>query len=223
MNESGIQPIPKKQLYRDEIRETIRDAILNNDLKPGERIVETAWARELGVSQAPVREAIRELEVMGLVENIPYQGTFVRKITKKDLMDSYYVRMALEELGVRNACRYITEERLELVRSTLDQMEAAAQDGNFTEYVRQNARFHQEIINATDNKMLLRLWNQCNILEWTYVGTRFSTHPLDVLAKRHEVLYEAIATRNEEQAVRETRHHIQTLVDELEKSGREEP
>lgn len=215
MSESTIRPIKKRTLYRDEIKQALQDAILNAELKPGDRIVETRWARELGVSQAPVREAIRELEVMGLVENVPYQGSFVRKITKKDLLDSYQVRMCLEELGVRNACRYITPEQLAVTRAALDAMEAAAAEQNFNEYIRQNVLFHQSIMNATDNQMLLRLWDQCNIREWTHVGTQFSAQSLEILAQRHEVLYEAIATHDEELAVSKTRQHIAELITEL--------
>ena len=101
------KPIEKRPLYRDEIRNAIKKSIMLGELKPGDRIIETRWARELGVSQSPVREAIRELEMIGLVENIPYQGCFVRKVTKKDMKDSYKVRLYLEMLGIqgrRNKC-----------------------------------------------------------------------------------------------------------------------
>jgi DNA-binding GntR family transcriptional regulator len=97
------KPIEKRPLYREEIGNAIREAIAAGDLKPGDRIVETQWAKDLGVSQSPVREAIRELEMMGLVENIPYQGCFVRTATKQDMKDAYRVRMYLEMLGVQDA------------------------------------------------------------------------------------------------------------------------
>lgn len=105
----SLYPIKKKTLYREEIKEALRNAIFDGKLKPGDRIIETRWAKELGVSQSPVREAIRELEIIGLVENVPYQGSFVRKITEKDLKDSYLVRMALEQLGAEQACSKIND------------------------------------------------------------------------------------------------------------------
>ena len=84
------------------------DAILSGELAPGERIVETRWARELGVSQSPIREAIRELELIGLVENIPYKGCIVRKLTSKDIVDTYKIRIALETMAV---CEYRNYEK----------------------------------------------------------------------------------------------------------------
>ena len=92
--------IAKRPLYREEIKEALMEAIVSGELAPGERIVETRWAKELGVSQSPIREAIRELEMIGLVENIPYKGCIVRKLTRKDIEDTYKVRIALETMAI---------------------------------------------------------------------------------------------------------------------------
>ena len=95
--------IAKRPLYREEIKEALMEAIVSGELAPGERIVETRWAKELGVSQSPIREAIRELEMIGLVENIPYKGCIVRKLTRKDIEDTYKVRIALETMAICEA------------------------------------------------------------------------------------------------------------------------
>ena len=92
--------ISKRPLYREEIKKALMDAIVSGQLAPGDRIVETRWAKELGVSQSPIREAIRELELIGLVETIPYKGCIVRKITHKDLIDTFEVRIALESIAL---------------------------------------------------------------------------------------------------------------------------
>ena len=81
----SIHAIQKKSLYREEIKKTIKEAINSGELKPGERVVETQWAKQLGVSQSPVREAIRDLETEGLIESVPYQGSYVRKVTRQDV------------------------------------------------------------------------------------------------------------------------------------------
>lgn len=215
MNPSTIKPLKKRPLYRDEIKEALKDAILASELKPGDRIVETRWAKHMGVSQAPVREAIRELEMMGLVETVPYQGSFVRNITVKDILDSYEVRMSLEELGVRAACRTMDKERLERIQAAIRAMESAAEIQAFDEYIRQDVLFHQEIMECSDNQMLLRLWDQCNIREWTHFGTQFSAQTLDSLARRHESIYNAIVEKNESLAVKMARLHIEELIQEL--------
>lgn len=212
----NVHPIKRKTLYREEIKEALRNAIFSGKLKPGDRIVETRWAKELGVSQSPVREAIRELEIIGLVENVPYQGSFVRKVTEKDLKDSYLVRMALEQLGAEQACRKINDEQLAEIKECLDKMEAAAEIKDFNTYILYDVQFHDKIMQVSDNDLLKRLWQQCNIREWTHFGTQFSKHALEILAQRHEKIYQALVERDSEAVVRETRMHIQELLEELE-------
>ena len=124
-NETMRPPI-KRNLLRDEIRDVIQQAIMTKQLKPGDRIVETQWASDLGVSKAPVREAIRELETIGLLENRPYQGSFVRVMDAKQINDANKVRTVLEIQGIREATNIITEEQLAEIRQVLDRMEQAA-------------------------------------------------------------------------------------------------
>lgn len=211
----AVQPIKKRALYREEIKEAIRTAIFSGKLQPGDRIVETQWAKELGVSQSPVREAIRELEIVGLIENSPYQGSFVRKVTLKDVRDSYLVRMCLEQLGTQDACHFITGEQLASVKESLDGMERAAAARDFDAYIRHDVDFHGRIMRVSPNEMLLRLWDQCNIREWTHFGTQYADQTLDALAVRHERIYKALAARNQQAALEETRKHIAELVEDL--------
>lgn len=209
------KPIEKRPLYRDEIRNAIKKAIMLGELKPGDRIIETRWARELGVSQSPVREAIRELEMIGLVENIPYQGCFVRKVTKKDMKDSYKVRQHLEMLGVQGAVEHVNEEQIQEIYSILKEMEHAAEDNDFDLYIKKDVLFHKKIVAISKNDILLRSWEQCNIHDLTYIGTWISHHTLEQLSVRHEGLYEAIAARDTERASRELTRHFEQLMEEL--------
>ena len=101
---------------RDVVFQTLRQAILRGELKPGERLMEIHLAQKLGVSRTPVREAIRKLELEGLVLMIPRKGAIVAEITVQDLEDVLEVRMALEELAVKIACKRITEEQLEEIK-----------------------------------------------------------------------------------------------------------
>ena len=98
---------------RDVVFNTLRKAILKGELKPGERLMEIALAERLGVSRTPVREAMRKLELEGLVVMIPRRGAQVANITEKDLNDVLEVRIALENLSIENACMRMTEEQLE--------------------------------------------------------------------------------------------------------------
>lgn len=210
------QPIEKRPLYREEIRNSIKKAIISGELKPGDRIIETRWARELGVSQSPVREAIRELEMIGMVENIPYQGCFVRKVTQKDMKDSYKVRMYLELLGIQDAVKNADESKINELHSILKEMEAAAKEQDFDLYIQKDVLFHRKIVAISKNEILLRSWDQCNMQDLTYIGTWISSRTLEQLSARHEGLYEAIAAGDDERAAAEVSGHFEKLIDELE-------
>ncbi len=209
------KPIEKRPLYREEIRNSIKKAIMSGELKPGDRIIETRWAKELGVSQSPVREAIRELEMIGLVDNIPYQGCFVRKVTKKDMRDSYKVRMYLELLGIQDAVKNVDEEKIKELHAILKEMEVAAEAENFDLYIQKDVSFHKKIVAISKNSILIRSWDQCYIHDLTYIGTWISHMTLEQLSVRHEGLYEALAARDSERAATEISHHFEQLIDEL--------
>lgn len=211
----AIKPLKKRSLFRDDICECMKDAILSGVLKPGDRIVETQWASELGVSQSPVREAIRSLESIGLVYTVPFQGTYVSSITLQDLIDAHTIRSSLETLGVRYAIKLITDEQLEQMHVLLVEMEQAGKENDFNLYVQRDTSFHRMIIDIANKKMLLRLWDQCNIREWTYYGTRFSSLNMDQLARRHESIYNALVARDEELAVQQVILHLQELINDM--------
>lgn len=211
------KPIEKRPLYREEIGNAIRDAIISGDLKPGDRIVETQWAKDLGVSQSPVREAIRELEMMGLVENIPYQGCIVRKATKQDMKDAYRVRMYLEMLGIQDAVEGATEAQLKEISKLYQEMEAEAKKNSFNSYTKKNELLHEKIIEISRNKLLIRLWKQSHIQESTFFGTQLSQQSLETLALRHKEMCDAIEARDVNRAKEAVRLHFQELIEELER------
>ena len=127
MTEKKSYRITKRPLCREEIEEALMEASISGELAPGERIVETRWAKELGVSQSPIREAIRELEMIGLVENIPYKGCIVRKLTRKDIIDTYQIRIALETMAIGEAIHGEAEARLLVMKGHLQEMLASAE------------------------------------------------------------------------------------------------
>ena len=105
---------------RDVVFNTLRRAILRGELKPGERLMEIQLANKLGVSRTPIREAIRKLELEGLVLMIPRKGAEVAEITEKNLRDVLEVRCALEELGVQLACDRIDKEGIQKLHEAAD-------------------------------------------------------------------------------------------------------
>jgi len=207
--------LKKRTLYSDEIREVIKQAIISEELKPGERVVETRWAKKLGVSQSPVREAIRDLEMMGFIENRPYQGAFVRKMDKKDVIDAYYVREALEMAAMRYAVEVITDDQLEDILNVMDEMKQAVKDGNFELFVEKDSLFHEKIMKISNNELLIKLWNQCKIREYTSISAWISDLTLETLAERHNSLYLALKTKNKEMAMEAVMEHFEVLIEEM--------
>ena len=115
-----------RRVLREEIRERLIDDILSGRLTPGTRIVETRLAQELDVSQAPVREALRDLELFGFVTSSPFRGTQVREISPEDLLEIYPIRAALEAVGARAAATRIDEETLSRLEALIVTMREAA-------------------------------------------------------------------------------------------------
>lgn len=212
----------KRPLFSQEIRDTIQRAILNEELKPGDRVVETRWARELGVSQSPVREAIRELEMIGLIETRPYQGAFVRTIDKTSVIDTYNVRRGLESVGIEAAVAAITDQQLVEIYIVMKEMEQAVKDDDFDLFIEKDSLFHEKILQISGNKLLIQLWNQCKIREFTRISTCVSKIGVEVLAERHTTMYDALAKRDAAAAVAAVNEHFEFLIEQLKDINLEE-
>lgn len=207
--------IEKRPLYREEIKEALIQAIISGELAPGDRIVETRWAKELGVSQSPIREAIRELEMVGLVENIPYKGSIVRKLTRKDIINTYKVRIALETMAICEVIQGDVRELLAIMCEQLKEMTEGAEQGDVLRFIEHDTQFHEAFVQASDNYLLKRLWQQCYIRDNTRLSTIFSKESMLELAKRHERICEAIRARDELRCREEIKTHFQMLIDGL--------
>ena len=195
---------------RDVVFNTLRQAILRGELKPGERLMEIQLANKLGVSRTPIREAIRKLELEGLVLMIPRKGAEVAEITEKNMRDVLEVRKALEELAVQLACEKITAEEIEEMKKAAEEFRMILKNKDITEIAEADVRFHDIIYMATDNQKLILLLN--NLREQMY---RYRVEYLkegetrDVLVKEHEELTKAIRERDVERAKQLSFQHIE--------------
>lgn len=212
--------LPKAALS-DRVREFIIKAIMSGEMKPGQRIVESGLARQLGVSQAPVREAIRDLVLMGLLETEPYKGTFVRSFTAEELYEVYTVRAALESLAARLAAPRATDEDLAALRGILNEMVEAGKANDGNRMVRLDNMFHEAIMKLSGNRLLYNLWQTLRFGYWTIVTTRVSEYNLEELAKRHEDLLKALQSHNPQKAMTAMRRHIEDLGKPPENYGQE--
>ena len=194
---------------RDVVFNTLRRAILTGQLKPGERLMEVHLANTLGVSRTPIREALRKLELEGLVIMIPRRGAEVARITEKSLKDVLEVRRALDALSVELACDRITEEDMKRLLQACQDFEKAAKGKDASVIAKADVALHDIIVEATGNQRLAQLVNNLSEQMYRY---RFvyikeeSKH--DMLVAEHREIYESIASRDKERAARAAKLHI---------------
>lgn len=151
---------------RDVVFNTLREAILKGELKPGERLMELQLAAKLGVSRTPIREAIRMLEQEGLAVTIPRKGAEVAKMTEKDMEDVLQIREALDELAAKIACEQISEEQLEELVATMHEFEESTKTDNVKKIAEADVKFHDIIYQSTGNPKLVNMVN--NLREQMY-------------------------------------------------------
>jgi DNA-binding GntR family transcriptional regulator len=195
----------------DRVKEYIVEAVLSGEFKPGDRIVESTLARNLGVSQAPVREAIRDLVLLGFLESESYKGTSVRSFTYEELWETYMVRAALESLAARLAATYLTNADADRLQSILDEMMDAARQQDRDRLVQLDNRFHETILKISRNKTLHQLWKTLQFGTWTIVTYRKSSYDPAYLAARHGELLQALRAGDPEKAAHAMQHHIEEM------------
>ena len=207
-DEDGHLP---RVVLSDRVKEYIVEAVLNGELKPGDRIVESSMARELGVSQAPVREAIRDLVLLGFLESEPYKGTSVRSFTYEELWETYTVRAALESLAARLAATHLTDADANRLQGILDEMMEAAHQQDRDRLVQLDNRFHETILRISRNKTLHQLWKSLQFGTWSIVTYRKSSYDPAYLAARHGELLDALKAGDPEKAAHTMQHHIEDM------------
>lgn len=195
---------------RDLVFNALRDSILKGELTPGERLLENKLAERMGVSRTPIREAIRKLELEGLVTMIPRKGAEVAKITKKDIKDVLEVRAALESLAVRLACEKIDKNRIELLIQLKEEFKAAAKQKNVNLIIQKDVEFHDAIFAATGNEKLIQILNNLRKQVYRFRVKYIQEMPdYQVLIDEHEEIVESIIKRDKDRAEEITIKHIE--------------
>jgi DNA-binding GntR family transcriptional regulator len=199
----------RRTTLRDEIKDRIVERILDGTYGPGERIVESQVATEFGTSQAPVREALRELEAMRFVETQPHRGARVRKVTTEELGQIYPVRAALEEVAGREAAIRMSEEQLSALADELAGMRQAAEAQNLHAQLLHDVRFHEIIVEASGNQVLVDVWRSLRVEARTLISVIRADSDLRMIAEMHRPVLQALQSRDPELAGKEMRAHIE--------------
>ncbi len=194
---------------RDVVFNTLRQAIITGEFAPGERLMEIALANRLGVSRTPVREAIRKLELEGLVVMIPRKGAEVAKITEKDLRDVLEVRSSLEELAAELAAERMNNEVKEKLEKALKEFEEAIESDDNAAIADSDVDFHDVIFEATGNARLIQIINNLREQMYRYrleyvKDTEYHT----VLLNEHRELAKAMVEGRKEDARKIMKRHI---------------
>lgn len=189
-------PRPAARSLRQQIHDYILEGIVGGRWKPGERIVERRIAVELEVSQTPVREALRALETVRLIESAPNKGVRVRNLTAADLEESYPVRAGLEAIAAELAADRLAEDTSALEPHVAALYEADRRSDG-TAQVRHTVAFHREMVRAAGNSVLLHTWEGLGIEVFTALSIRWLGTVQQSYAEEHEELVQAFRRRDE--------------------------
>ncbi|MGQ9583830.1 MAG: GntR family transcriptional regulator [Anaerolineae bacterium] len=193
-----LEPISVLNL-RNHIEDRVRAAILSGGFRPGDRLVESFLAEQLGVSRAPVREALSALERAGIVVSVPRRGYFVVDFSDKDIEEIYSLRLLLEVGALRRAVGRVTEEGLEEMQRVVDQLaESALRLDAPEETVALDLSFHELVCRAADHSRLHSAWDSLrmqNQLLISVTARTHYTHP-DQPGKLHQRILDAIRERD---------------------------
>jgi DNA-binding GntR family transcriptional regulator len=195
---------------RELVFESLREAIITGKLSPGERLMEIQMAEEMGVSRTPVREAIRKLELEGLVVMLPRKGAYVAGLSLKDITDVFEIRGALEGLAAELAAERITDEELEGLERYLVKITEESETGNLTKVVETDTDFHSLIYSASRNQRLSQIINNLREQIQRFRTTSLS-YPgrMKVAVEEHRKIVEAISSRDGELARKLAHEHME--------------
>jgi DNA-binding GntR family transcriptional regulator len=201
-------------VLREQVKELILQRILTGIYAPGDRLVETRIAQELGTSQAPVREALRDLELLRFVESAPFKGARVREISDEELLEIYPVRAALEELAARQAAVRL-DGGVDALEAELDAMHRAADEGDLHTQVVHDANFHRLIVEAAGNRILQDVWGYLRIESRTIITAVRTGMDGHEIAERHRPVLDALRDRDPDRAGAALRRHLEEFADRL--------
>lgn len=195
---------------RDVVFENLRTAILEGNLKAGQRLMEVQLAEQLGVSRTPVREAIRKLELEGLVVMLPRKGAYVANMSFKDFIDVLEIRSSLEGLAASLAAERLREEDIEDLERVAKEFETSVREADIDNVLKKDVEFHEKIFLMANNKKLYQLitslWEQVHRFRVTYVSNYDASLSL---VDEHNRILEAIKSGDSDLAKKYATEHIE--------------
>ena len=205
---------------RDVVFQTLRQAILRGELKPGERLMEIHLAQKLGVSRTPVREAIRKLEKEGLVTIEPRRGAYASQISTDDMVEILEVRQNMEGLAAFFAASRMKPEQMRELEDVSKKYNQAVADGNMQDMITYDTRFHRIIVESCNNKILVQMIEQLQelVLRFRYIYYD-NFRRAENMPEEHQTILEAIENGDADAARQAADIHIDRLKDLIIREG----
>jgi DNA-binding GntR family transcriptional regulator len=199
---------------RERVVEILRDAILTGELKPGEALVETDLATQLGISRAPLREALQQLSAEGLIETIAYHGSRVKELTRKDVEELYSLRTVYETFAARRIIAHGSADAVKRLHDIYEQMLAASTAGDIRLLSLIDRNFHDAIIELSDHSLLRSSWSHVSlrVRQVMALSNRRMTS-MNIIAQNHLRIVEAIGSGDVDLTVRLLEEHIASAGD----------
>lgn len=202
---TGSEPLDIEAMERapslpEAVAGKLRDAILSDRLRPGQRLVEQKLAAHFGIGQPTLREALHELETQGFVRKSHKKGTYVTELSAEEYRQTHDVRMTLESLAMERAAPNVTAEALRDIEASLSQLAAAARQPDLTRYHRSDMDFHKVIWKLTGNDCLFQTLERITfgLFAFALLGRPAGGMRPDLLAaiEQHRAILKGLATRN---------------------------
>lgn len=202
-SEQNLHSLRAKVFYH------LQNNILNGVYKTGELLTESRLCEELGVSRTPIREAIRQLELEGLVHSVPNKGVFVNGISFKDIEDIYTIRMLIEGLAARWAAENITDEESAELKEALDLEEFYTAKNDSENLLKLDSKFHDTIFRASKSRPLMHVLSMFHhYVQKPRIASLESPDRAKRVLEEHKAIYGAIAEKNSEMAEKLTVEHV---------------
>ncbi|MBK8021970.1 MAG: GntR family transcriptional regulator [Chloroflexi bacterium] len=217
MSSSPFRKIDRADPLVEVVLAQISQAIIVGDLRPGDKLLEMQLGEQLGVSRGPIREAIRRLEQMRVVEKIPYRGTYVSRLSQTDLDELHSIRAVLEALAVKLIIKQQDPATIQELRTIIERMHEAAQTKDRARMIVLDAEFHGALITHSHHKILQELWDSIRIRLHSFLllKTKRLYSSLNEAAQIHDTIVTAIESGDMVRATAEIQHHIDEAYKEM--------
>lgn len=197
----------KKQTISDNISRYLRDQIMTQKLRAGDRIVESQVAKDLGVSQAPVREALLQLEGMGLVESKPYVGCYVLPFNTEIINQAFELRNMLEAYSAEFAVEKMKKQDICEMEEHLQNMWKALDAGDRLTIINEDNNLHAVMVKSVNNPMLLKMW-QMSALQWASLTISYYDD-MEYIVRSHVKIIELLRKKDLGELKKELKIHFE--------------